>query len=338
MITEYNKEGQVVEVDSDTIRFVTILDLHLSPVPPVSRKDDFLASTLDALHQARRFAKKMNAQGIILAGDIFHIKTGSRNPHGFVRSVMSNFKEVKSDDLDVLGICGNHDLTFGSLVSLETQPIGVMVEADAMHLLDNKPVTYKGKGFSVKVAGCSYNHAQAAPVRDLKKDGADFLVGVGHFWFGPETGEFFGEPVYGPDYFKDSEVDAFVIGHHHEDMGIPVVGGRTYFTHGSINRIGSHKGDLERRPSVGLLEVTKNGVTGKVARVKVPEVSEVFNLETVKVAQEERVELDKFIEGISQQIMVSTDLNKMVDEMTLPADVKVRVDKYLQEAEEEATK
>lgn len=337
-LEKYNKPDQVVKVDMDTLRWVTILDPHMSPVNPSSRKDNYEEATFECFRQAVRFAVKMNAQGLILAGDIFHLKTGSRNPHGFVRRVIALFKEAKDQGLDVLGIAGNHDLTFGSLVSLENQPIGVLVESDAMHLLDEKSVVYEARGFSVRLAGASYKHAQASPVRDLKKIGCNFLVGVGHFWFGPETGEFFGEPVYGPDYLGQTEVDAYVIGHHHADQGIPVVDGKTYFSHGSMNRIGSHKGDMERRPAVGLLEVTQEGITGKIARLKVADAAEVFNVEQVKVIQEERKELDQFISMISQQITVGSDLGEMLKDMNLSADVRARVDQYLQAAEEEGTK
>ena len=231
----YNTEGQSRSLCKDKVTLITVLDMHLSPVTPASRKDDYAEATEEAWGQILRFAEKVGAEAILLAGDIYHLKTASRNPPGFLRRNIKMFKDAQRKGIDVLAIAGNHDLTFGSLVSLDNQPIGVLVEAEAVHLLDGKPVVYNAKGFSVKVAGGSFNHSQAAHVRDLKKEGADRLVAMGHFWYGPETGEYFGEPVYGPGFFKGSEADVLVIGHHHADMGMPTIDGKVYCVHGPIS-------------------------------------------------------------------------------------------------------
>lgn len=333
---DYNTKLIERVIKGARLRFVTVLDLHLSPVTPTSRKDDFFQSTVDAFRQAARFAVKMECQGMILAGDIFHLKTGSRNPQWFMRAVIMLMKEAKDAGLDMLAIAGNHDLTFGSLVSLESQPIGVLTAADVIHLLDDSSVLYRTAEFTARVAGASYCHSQAAPVRDLKKDGADFLVATGHFWFGKETGEFFGEPVYGPDFFTTSEVDAFVIGHHHADQGIPVVGGKTYFSHGSINRVGAHAGDLERKPAVGLLEITKQGITGKIARLKVADAKEIFDVAQHTSLMEEKKELDEFMNLLSSQVIGAADMGSILEDLHLVPEVRTRVDAYIKEAEAES--
>lgn len=335
---EYNTKGLEVKVPGEVLRFVTILDPHFSPVTPSSRKDDFFQSTADAFGQAVRFAVKMECQALLIAGDIFHLKTGSRNPHWFMKAVIGLFKSAKKQGVEVIGIAGNHDLTFGSLVSLESQPIGVLAEADAIHLLDDKSILYRTDTFTARVAGCSYHHAQASFVRDLKKDGADFLVSTGHFWFGKETGEFFGEPVYGPSYFDGSESDAFVIGHHHADQGIQSVNGKQFFAHGSMNRVGAHAGDLERKPAVGLLEITKAGITGRVARLKVQDAKEIFDVDKHVTMVAEKKELDNFMALISSQVIGDADVASILGELELAPAVRARVDQYITAAETEESK
>lgn len=163
-------------------------------------------------------------------------------------------------------------------------------------------------------------------------------MSVGHFWFGQETGEFFGEPVYGPAYFSTSEADAFVIGHHHADQGIPSVDGRLYFAHGSINRIGAHAGDMVRRPSVGLLEVTKEGITGKIARLKVPDATDIFDLAQHEELLKEKEELNNFMELLNSQVIKGDDIQDILKELHLNSVIRARVDNYLKTAEERATK
>lgn len=333
---EANATGQKITINGEKAVFVTVLDPHFSPVTPSSRSDDFLAATLDAFDQAVRLAVRVKADGIIIAGDIFHLKTGSRNTHAFMKVVIDTFLNVWKQGIPILVVAGNHDLTFGSLVSLESQPIGVLVAAGAVHLLDHNSVLFESPKFTVRVAGASYDHAKAEGVRDLKAEGATHLVSVGHFWFGPETGEFFGEPVYGPAYFKDSEASAFVIGHHHADQGIPEVGGKLFFSHGSMNRVGSHRGDMERKPSVGLLTVTEEGVTGRIARLKVADADTIFIKAQVKVLQEEKEELDQFMALIAQQITTATDVPGILEELALSQEVRTRVEAYLKSAEEAA--
>lgn len=332
---KYNEEGNVVAVPGPSLKLVTVLDPHFSPIAPAARTDDFLESTEDAFRQTIRFAVKVNASAIVIAGDIFHLKSGQKNPHWFMRRIIRLFKEARKEGILVLGIAGNHDLTHGSMVSFETQPVGVLVEGDAMHLLDESSVLFELDGFTVRVAGSSYHHAQADIVRDLKKDGATFLVTTGHFWFGKETGQFFGEPVYGPEYFESSESDALIIGHHHADQGIQQVKGRTFVAHGSMNRVGSHAGDMDRKPAVGLLEITKEGIVGKVARLRVPDAAEIFDLEKREAIVAERKELDEFMHLMANQVMGGDDVSTLMAEMVISPEVRSQVDNYLKDAEAE---
>jgi hypothetical protein len=161
-------------------------------------------------------------------------------------------------------------------------------------------------------------------------------VGLGHFWFGRETGNFFGEPVYGPDFLGTTEVDAYVIGHHHADQGIPVLNGKTYFAHGSINRIGAHAGDMERKPAVGLMRVTKDGITGQIARLKVPPATDIFDVAKREAVEREQRNLDEFLQMISDQVAQEDDIESMVEAMGLTTQVKARVKDYLTKAEEDA--
>lgn len=313
------------------VRMVTVLDPHFSPQTTPMRKTDWLEETLDAWTQIVTFAASVEAHLILVAGDIFHLKTSSRNPHWFTNKVLKAFKESKTK---IAGIGGNHDLAFGSLISLWNQPIGGLVLAEGMHLLDFDPIVLKANGFSVKVAGCSYDHAKAEATRALRRDGANFLVGVGHFWFGPKSTEFFGEQVYGPDHLNDSEVDAYVIGHHHEDQGIQKSQGKTYFVHGSMNRTGMHQDDMIRKPSCGLMKITKAGIEGTIVRLKVKPSEELFDVVKREEIKQEEAQLEEFVSALATQGITWTDPAELVATMPLSDEVRLRARAYLKAAEE----
>lgn len=292
--------GIVIKVGAE-LKVVTVLDPHFSPQQTPMRKTDFLEEAEDAFRQAIAFGASVGARLIVMAGDIFHLKTATKNPHWFVNRVLQLLHEAAGSGMMVVGIGGNHDLTFGSLKYLWNQPLGTLILGRAIHLLDGNPVRVEAEGFSVRVAGCSFNHSSAEGTRSLKKEGDTFLVGVGHFWFGPKSGEFFGEPIFGPDYLSQSEVDAYVIGHHHEDQGIVKSGGKTYFVHGSMSRTGMHEGDLKRHPAIGLMTITKEGVVGQVVRLRARPAEEIFDLTMRQQVKDEEKKLREFIEALATQ-------------------------------------
>lgn len=245
--------------------------------------------------------------------------------------------EAQDMGIQVLGIAGNHDVVFGSIESLDKQPLGVLMGARAFHLLDNKPVLVKANGFSVKISGGSYKHSQVDHVMSATKDGADYLIALGHFWYGGATGEFYGEQMYGADYLKNSEVDIYVIGHHHVDQGILHENGKFYVSHGSMSWVGSHSDNLSRRPAVGMLTITKDTVKPDIVRLKVPPPEDVFDLEAKQQMADEQKQLDAFINTISNYDVVSVDPINIADSMGLPDKVRAKVQEYLDKSAELTT-
>jgi len=153
-----------------------------------------------------------------------------------------------------------------------------------------------------------------------------------------QSGEFFGEKIYGPDYLSQGEADVYVIGHHHEDQGIQDVGGKLYFAHGSPSRTGAHKHDIERRPAVGLLTIDVHGLHHKIVRPKVPTADECMDLEKRKVVMAEQEKIDEFIKIFSESSIDASDPRKMLDTLdpNMTQQVKEKVIEYLDVAEQEA--
>lgn len=295
-------------------------------------------TTKDAFRQVVRFAEKSRAHGILIAGDLLHLKTPTRNPPWFINEVLKLLREAQELGIGVWAIAGNHDLTYGSLVSLHNQPFGTLVLSKTLHLLDEYPIVLHADGFTVKVDGRSYHHGEMEPTRQLKKEGADYLVGLGHFWFG-DTGNFFGEQRWGPDVLCQSEVDVYVIGHHHEDQGILTAGdGTMFFVHGSMSRTGVHKDDLTRRPAVGLMTLTKDRINGQTARLRAKPAEELFDLDKREQLKKGEEEMDLFVQMLQTGGVTSTDPYRIVEEIVTDDLVRKRVKGYLDAAEEALSK
>ena len=316
------------------VRLVAICDPHLSAYRPPAWKVDFLEETEATLRQVFKFAQKQEAHAILWAGDFFNLKAPHRNPTWFITRCIRLLNEV---GIPHVGIAGNHDVKFGSLAGLSGMPLELLVETKVFNLVSpTKRWVIEQDGFTVHVTGDSFEHGSAESIMEIKREGADKVVALGHFWFGNATGKMFGEPMYGPDSLQSAEVDVFVIGHHHEDQGVRQINGKWYVSPGSINRIGVHKSDLTRKPAATYIRLTKTEIEIKVLRPKVQPVADLIDLAKREQIQQERVEIDQFIAALGTVSMETKDPREVLKRLTMPDAVREKVQHYLELAETNA--
>jgi len=325
--------------DPTTFRAIEINDPHIAASSPPAFKVPYPEHLDSMLSQVFQAAIRLKVDAILWSGDLFHLKEPRNNPLWLVAKTIREFKEVQIQGaLKNLGVAGNHDIKYGSLeTGLKGQPIEVLIEAGAYHLLDRADYLYQCDGHTVRIAGGSYHHGQAQHIRDKKKLGADTLITMGHFWLGAQTGEFFGEALYGFDFFKESESDIICVGHHHEDKGVAEVAGRHYVSQGSMSITGSHSHDLNRRPAACLIEVSK--VDGKIERKftllrpKMPPIEDLLDLEKHAEIKAERKEMDEFITTLASAEVKSADPVDILSEVAPSEEVRKRALEYIQAAE-----
>lgn len=343
-----------LEVDAKdpiTIRGMGITDPHFTDINPPAYKVDYMDMLETAFESVCKFAEQKNVDFFIWGGDLYHRKSARQNSHALnarVSRIMRRAKEIAGVNC---GIFGNHDYPFGDKMrGLQGQPGEMLLETGNYRLLDHEvPLDHKGRpmtenhgdvlirgdGFTLRVAGESYLHARAEPVRDKRRLGATWLLAAGHFWFGRQTGEFFGEPVFGPDFLSQGEPDAYFIGHHHEDQGIVELDGKLYASIGSFTRTGAHKHDRERRPSAVLFEFTKADMKGTILRPKHPSAEEALDLEMVEQQKAENAALDELTRELEAAETTAVDPHKILEDIAPSSEVRKKVQGYLERAENE---
>jgi exonuclease SbcD len=327
--------------DPNTIRFIAICDPHLTHLPPAAHKGDYHALVMSALNRVMKFAHENRVDAILWAGDIFHRKTPAQNPLSFISETIRWFK---SHPFSHLAIAGNHDLRFGALTNgLEGSPFDLLLASGAIQLLDESDHSFYAEKdqhwepgeLAVQVSGASYHHSQAEPAINKKRhDHVTHMITLGHFWFGPTSGNFWGEAMYGPDKLGQSPTDTWVIGHHHKDQGIHNINGKTYIAPGSVTILGAHEDDLTRRPAVTLIEVTKDGMTTKTLRPTWPPADQILDLTKRDHLKQEKERLDTFTEALAAAHTTAADPEAVLGELNLPTQVRDRALRYLQEAEQ----
>lgn len=313
------------------VRLIGINDPHFTAHNPASWKVNYLEELEAAMAKLFLFAKQEDVDAIVWGGDLFHLKSSMRNPHWFVARMGAMLLDL---EIPQLCIGGNHDLKYGSLDGLEGQPLEVMLKLRVMNLLDTEDWMFEAGPIKVQVAGRSYKHGLADGMFELKKDpSATYLLGVGHFWFGKQTGMLFGENIYGPDLLMKAEPDVFLIGHHHEDQGIIRQDGKVYCSQGSATRTGTHKQDLERIPSAVYLKINAEGVDATVLRLPCRPASEVFDLEIREQIMQEKKTIEAFSQELADVIVLSTDPRDILKELDPNSTIKAIVEHYLELAE-----
>lgn len=121
--------------------YVLISDVHASDRAPSSCTDAYFADILDLLGQTAELARDRRAAAIVIAGDLFHCKAPSRTSHSLIMQLMSVLNGPPREDFvlspDVYVVPGNHDLLHDRQESLiESQPLGVLLQAGAVRMLD----------------------------------------------------------------------------------------------------------------------------------------------------------------------------------------------------------
>ena len=149
-----------------------------------------------------------------------------------------------------------------------------------------------------------------------------------------QSGNFFGEALYGLEFFKDSEVDLFLVGHHHEDKGMLEGYGKTFVSHGSITITGTHPHDLARTPAAALIEFpSKTERKVQFVRVAIPPIGDILDLEKHQQLKEEKKEMESLIEALSATEVGTADPLELLREMAPPEEVRKKVQEYLDKAE-----
>ncbi len=320
----------------DRIRILTMADLHETHINPSGWKASYQEHQDEVWDQICRYAKKIEADAIAIAGDIFHRKRSGMNPTGFLIRLA---RKLKRAPCDVLVIAGNHDVRGGTIVNgLDDRPLGALIEMNAVTLLDENPreIYFPEEQGLVTIRGSSFHHGNAGGFLELERgDGVE--VHLGHFNYAPEGGEFFGEKVYGNEDLRKGAFDIAVIGHHHYDQGVrDIARDQTVVAVGSVTWTGVHDADSGRRPAAGVIEVTRPGDTWKVTTVRLtmPALDDLVDPETRREQKENREQLDQFAEEMKEVDLDPEDPLKILSGMEMSDEVRRRAGEYLAGAEE----
>lgn len=236
--------------------YIVVNDIHLSDKAPSSCTDTYNDDLFDLLAEVGKLAETHAAAAVILAGDIFHVKTPSRTSHG---TVMRFIDLLRAWGIPVLIVPGNHDMSHDRADSIdETQPLGVVFASGAAHRLDKWSAVDAGI-VTDPIYGMPWLstwdddtvHAQLADYRSRAHTGG--LV-VAHAPFYPPGLELPYENY--PTRQVAAAMDGHGIchyGHVHDAHGVYTVDGVTFSNPGALSRGSLDESSLTRKVSVAAI-------------------------------------------------------------------------------------
>jgi len=325
------------------VNIVTAADFHFSDNPPASRLDDYAEALFKKLDQIYAVCQKTQARFLLIPGDLFHVKTASKTSHRLVQRLIRKFGEFLQHNCRVVLIAGNHDLSFSNLDSLEKQPLGVLISSGVVELLSQNnlwgkhEITYSEGDLKVRIVGVSLGDAGADTLQGLcftKKD-EDYLICMAHVFASPLRTNFFGIMTLSYQEMLNLGPDIFVFGHLHKDQGIQVINGKYFVNVGAISRASISEDDIQRKPKISFLSLSKTEIKTSVISLKVQASDLVFDLKSKEQIDARTKKISDFIEAISKESLEeTTDLNQRILKMSFASEVKKRALSYLEKSGE----
>jgi DNA repair exonuclease SbcCD nuclease subunit len=270
-------------------------DWHLDERRPVNRIDNYMTTQREKLDWIFNLAKKEKVSAILQPGDFFN---SFKVSHSFVRYLIMLFTGYKMlHDIPILTVPGQHDMRFHSS-DINDTPMGVLEAAGVIKVLEEKPHLLK-PGVSIYGAGWKQDIPKGLQ-SDLNILVTHKLVSNVALWKGAEW-------TTPKELISFYSYDLYACGDNHKHFAYEnFEDGRLVINCGSLMRSAIDQED--HTPVV----YTYDTATPDLKRHHIPikPFHEVMNLEEVEKEKERNVELDSFVEGLSDTNIEGLDFKK----------------------------
>lgn len=319
------------------ISLVWRTDVHLSDHTPRSRKDEWTDTVLGKLVRVGEIARELGAAAVLDGGDLFDIKSPTRNSHALVRRAIEVHRAYPCP---TYGNVGNHDCVYGDYSFLPQQPLGVLYASGAIErCYDEYEAVFERDGVKVRVVGVPYHGVKYDLTRfsRIKRGDETHLVVIAHVLASPSGGTLFeSEDVIRYSDLDAFEGDVFCFGHWHKDQGIvQTPGGKTIVNVGSLTRGSLSQDDRARIPSVVHLSFTAESVSATKISVTHAPPEEVFDLEKRDHVEMRENMIEEFV-GHIQTILAGSSGRSVRDALRdmpdIPDEVREQALLYIEKA------
>jgi len=303
-------------------KILVIGDVHASDKAPAKRTDTYRGDILEKLREIVLISKEEKVDGLLFMGDIFDAKQPKQVSHKLVIDLLEILKETKAPCWIV---CGNHDITEGRLESLYKQPLKVLGTHETITILEWEPLVLEDIVI-YPIPGVPNVTVEDYYIKDFKEDKKWHII-ASHQSVVPNKNEEM-EILRNKPFIHDSQEIAditqaqiILYGHQHRHDGIYRRSNKLFSNLGSICRGTIGNEDLNKKPSVLVLELTDK-VNAKIIQLKnVKPKEEVFHIEEHFEAKAHKEDIDEAIKRLQDTRLEKFSIETVINDIELREDV-----------------
>jgi len=235
-------------------------DLHLSVIPPVSRKITYFDEILSKLQE---FLSDM-ADIIIINGDVFHRKRKIQHLEvNTLIKVLNNYRKGSEYGRKIFVNLGNHDIDNAQVI--DKNPVMSLVFSDLVQILDYY-IIQDSRLIGINDIDNMYEYWNERYKQDIENTCRD-IVFVHLDMFPDVVPSFFDTGVSFLDFVnnvnilcKEKRELIVIAGHIHDFFGEKTYKNAKYVNYGSIARTGLGEKRLDRKIGYGKIYLDKNRI------------------------------------------------------------------------------
>lgn len=234
------------------MKLLFITDTHLRGTTPRSRTDSLPETQVAKLQEVAGLAQEYGVKAILHGGDMFDLP-------GPALTVAAVTRILRSSGADIYAVAGNHDLFAYNPATLDRTMLGFLARMGLIKLLHpGERVYLKDGNVTVQLSGQHFHHQidRRDPALDyaVAKENCDLAI---HMVHGMMTGRpIFPGVAHTPieTVAQLTEADYTLCGHAHFGFPDTELAGRHFINPGAMVRLTAHPVELQRSPSVVLLD------------------------------------------------------------------------------------
>jgi DNA repair exonuclease SbcCD nuclease subunit len=319
------------------MRLLVVGDVHAADTAPGRRTETYRDDILRKLTECVELANKAKVPYLLFMGDIFHMKEPRKVSHRLVQDISKILEDYSVMNGEILILVGNHDITHGRLESLDKQPLGVLAQLPKVRLLTHDEYVLNedvGGDLMPRVTLYPIPGIPGITVNDYaidrnEENGTRWHAIVSHQSVVPDVKDEM-EVLQNKYFIHDSyavakvaDVDMVLYGHQHRNDGMYKRDGKIFANLGSICRLTVGKSDVEKKPSVLLLDFSETDIKRKIIELdNVRPSDEAYDLEEHVEAKAHRADIEDAIHRLNDTTLDTFSIETIMMDLEVRDDVE----------------
>lgn len=240
------------------MKLLFFTDTHIKATNPISRTDDYLSTLKYKFNEVKEIIKEEKIDYVLHGGDLFD------RPDVPVRIVGKFANILKSFNVPIYMISGNHDIFGHNPSTVERSMIGLLNTLNIVHLINkDEPIILKDSSINIQISGAPYIYDIDSNFKNYyfpkRLDNIDYHIFMIHSFL-------LDKPFINTvshtliDEIKDVDADIILSGHYHTGFGIKEYNNKYFVNPGSLLRTNSSIPEINRMPKVLIIELSKEKI------------------------------------------------------------------------------